>query len=103
MPEVFADLFEEEDLEDLAHPILVSDEDSLEEVLEMITETEVPIGLPGEERLHWEKTPLGSVRMSLGWMSTFEDVHGFVKFIAASYIDCKDKDPEEYMRGNQDN
>jgi len=99
VPEVFSDLFDEDDLKDLAHPILVAEEENLDEVLEMIEETNVSVGQPGEERLHWEKRPLGSVRMSLGWMSTFEDVHAFVNFMASSYIDCKDKNPEEYLRG----
>ena len=67
-------------------------------MLETIEETNVPLGRPGDAHLHWEKKPLGSVRMSLGWMSTFEDVHAFAQFMAGAYVDVKDKSPEEYMR-----
>ncbi len=38
----------------------------------------------------WVQAPLGSIRASLGWMSTFEDVYAFADFVA------KYKDLEEY-------
>jgi selenocysteine lyase/cysteine desulfurase len=33
------------------------------------------------------QVPLGSVRVSLGYMSTWEDCHALVQFIAAKYSD----------------
>lgn len=33
--------------------------------------------------------PTGSVRVSLGYLSTFEDVHAFAAFLAASFVDDK--------------
>jgi len=36
--------------------------------------------------LKWVKVPLGSVRASLGHMSTFEDVEAFCQFLEATYV-----------------
>jgi selenocysteine lyase/cysteine desulfurase len=35
--------------------------------------------------------PLGSVRASLGWFSTFEDCHALVRFIDERYKDKADE------------
>jgi hypothetical protein len=82
-------------------PIYVAEEDDLEETLEMIAESPIPLGNAGDAGLHWERKPLGTVRMSLGWMSTFEDVYKFATFMESSYKDCGDKLPEEYLRSPQ--
>lgn len=45
------------------------------------------LGHPGEVALKWVRKPLGSVRVSLGYMSTWEDVDAFVEFLAATFTD----------------
>jgi molybdenum cofactor sulfurtransferase len=47
------------------------------------------LGHPGEVAMRWVKKPLGSVRVSLGYMSTFEDVEAFCQFLEKTYIDRK--------------
>ena len=43
------------------------------------------LGHPGEVALKWVKKPLGSVRASLGYLSRFEDIDAFARFIAAEF------------------
>jgi hypothetical protein len=45
------------------------------------------LGHPAEVALKWVKKPLGSVRVSLGYMSTWEDVDAFVGFMEAVFKD----------------
>ena len=49
--------------------------------------TSAELGHPGEVALEWVRKPLGSVRVSLGYMSTWEDVDAFVEFMAATFTD----------------
>jgi selenocysteine lyase/cysteine desulfurase len=43
--------------------------------------------LPPDVSLQWVKRPLGSVRVSLGYLSTFEDVEAFCLFLQSKYVD----------------
>jgi molybdenum cofactor sulfurtransferase len=45
------------------------------------------LGHPAEVALKWVRKPLGSVRVSLGYMSTWEDVDSFVNFMDKSFKD----------------
>jgi molybdenum cofactor sulfurtransferase len=45
------------------------------------------LGHPAEVALKWVKKPLGSVRVSLGYMSTWEDVDAFVGFLETAFKD----------------
>jgi len=69
------------------HPIVVSGNEDMQATLKELAATKIQLGHEGEIALHWEQVPLGSVRMSLGWMSTFEDVQKFVDFLEQSYKD----------------
>jgi len=71
------------------HAVMVSSEDEIEDVMEIIKKSKVALGHEGEVALHWEKVPLGTVRMSLGWMSTFEDVYEFVQWMKVSYVETE--------------
>lgn len=55
--------------------------------LAKLASTALSLGHPGEVALKWVTVPLGSVRVSLGWMSTFEDVYSLVDFVAKRYKD----------------
>lgn len=58
---------------------------SSEDVLAALETTKVPLGHIGEIAMKWIKVPLGSVRVSLGFMSTFEDVQALLDFITTRY------------------
>ena len=45
------------------------------------------LGHPAEVAMKWVKKPLGSVRVSLGYMSRFEDVDKFSRFLARHFTD----------------
>lgn len=45
------------------------------------------LGHPAEVAMKWVKKPLGSVRISLGYMSRFEDVDMFSRFLARHFTD----------------
>lgn len=47
----------------------------------------VSLGHPGEVALKWIEVPLGSVRASLGYMSTFEDVYALAEWVERVYKD----------------
>lgn len=47
----------------------------------------VGLGHPAEVAAQWVEVPLGSVRVSLGYMSTWEDAHALVQFVASNYRD----------------
>eukprot|EP01025_Chloroclados_australasicus_P039899 TRINITY_DN4155_c0_g1_i1.p1 TRINITY_DN4155_c0_g1~~TRINITY_DN4155_c0_g1_i1.p1 ORF type:complete len:789 (+),score=82.25 TRINITY_DN4155_c0_g1_i1:167-2533(+) len=56
-------------------------------VLQNIQRTKLELGHIGEVALKWYKVPLGSIRVSLGYMSTFEDCESFAKFVEQNYKD----------------
>jgi selenocysteine lyase/cysteine desulfurase len=43
--------------------------------------------MPAQVASHWVQVPLGSVRVSLGYMSTFEDCYALARFIEDTYKD----------------
>ncbi|KAG1671558.1 hypothetical protein FOA52_011280 [Chlamydomonas sp. UWO 241] len=54
---------------------------------EPVASAAVSLNHPAEIALEWVDVPLGSVRISLGWMSTFEDVYAFARFVEDKYKD----------------
>eukprot|EP00892_Ulva_mutabilis_P009776 jgi/Ulvmu1/7170/UM034_0078.1 len=66
-----------------ADPGIISDS----EILPVIDGNSPQLGHPAEVAMKWVKKPLGSVRVSLGYMSTFEDVEAFCQFMENTYID----------------
>ncbi|KAL6757710.1 pyridoxal phosphate-dependent transferase [Haematococcus lacustris] len=48
-----------------------------------------PPPTPGGGESTWVRVPLGSVRVSLGWMSSFEDVFAFTAWLQRSYRDAE--------------
>ncbi|GMH33807.1 hypothetical protein BSKO_01641 [Bryopsis sp. KO-2023] len=58
-----------------------------DQVLYALEGSEVALGHPGEVALKWAQVPLGSIRVSLGYMSTFEDCAALVEFIEKNYRD----------------
>jgi molybdenum cofactor sulfurtransferase len=50
------------------------------------------LGHPAEVAMKWVKKPLGSVRVSLGYMSTFEDVEAFCLFMERTYLNRRAAD-----------
>lgn len=61
--------------------------DSKDALYSTLASSQLALGHPGELALKWSKVPLGSVRASLGWMSTFEDCYALVEFIQRRYRD----------------
>eukprot|EP00192_Tetraselmis_astigmatica_P006998 CAMPEP_0117665662 /NCGR_PEP_ID=MMETSP0804-20121206/9940_1 /TAXON_ID=1074897 /ORGANISM="Tetraselmis astigmatica, Strain CCMP880" /LENGTH=786 /DNA_ID=CAMNT_0005473111 /DNA_START=68 /DNA_END=2428 /DNA_ORIENTATION=- len=57
------------------------------EILAAIEQSKVPLGHIGEVAMKWIKVPLGSIRVSLGYMSTFEDVYALVTWLEERYKD----------------
>jgi len=57
------------------------------ELLRSIMNSAVNLGHPAEVAMKWVQVPLGSVRVSLGHMSTFEDCWCLVDFISHKYRD----------------
>jgi hypothetical protein len=37
--------------------------------------------------MEWIRKPLGTIRVSMGYMSTFEDAEALVNFIRSKYVD----------------
>lgn len=64
-------------------PGIISDAD----ILPALDGSNAKLGHPAEVAMKWVKKPLGSVRVSLGYMSTFEDVEAFCRFMEKTYID----------------
>ena len=68
-----------------------SDEDpallTSKEIIPAIDKSKLELGHAAEVAMHWVKVPLGSVRVSLGYMSTFEDVDALVTFLEDTYKD----------------
>eukprot|EP01023_Acetabularia_acetabulum_P007645 TRINITY_DN13364_c0_g2_i1.p1 TRINITY_DN13364_c0_g2~~TRINITY_DN13364_c0_g2_i1.p1 ORF type:complete len:803 (-),score=148.34 TRINITY_DN13364_c0_g2_i1:249-2657(-) len=56
-------------------------------IFQSIDQTKLQLGHIGEVALKWYKVPLGSVRVSLGYMSTFEDCETFARFVETNYKD----------------
>lgn len=54
---------------------------------ENISKLENNLSSPSEISLDWIKVPLGSIRISLGYMSTFEDCYELSEFIEKHYRD----------------
>lgn len=57
------------------------------DILPVIQAKGLELGHPAEVAMKWVKKPLGSVRVSLGYMSTFEDVEAFCRFMEHTYVD----------------
>lgn len=49
--------------------------------------TNLALGHPAEVASMWVEVPLGSVRASLGYMSTFEDCYALSRFVEQHYKD----------------
>lgn len=64
-------------------PGIISDAD----ILPALDGSNAKLGHPAEVAMKWVKKPLGSVRVSLGYMSTFEDVEAFCQFMEKTYVD----------------
>lgn len=58
-----------------------------DEVLYALEGSNVSVGHPAEVGMRWIKIPLGSIRVSLGYMSTFEDCAAFADFMENNYKD----------------
>ena len=50
-------------------------------------DSKVALGHAGEIAMKWVTKPLGTIRVSLGYMSRFEDCHAFVRFVEGRYRD----------------
>lgn len=57
------------------------------DLLKSIANSNVSLGHPAEVALKWVEVPLGSVRASLGWWSTFDDVYSLADWIEKTYRD----------------
>jgi molybdenum cofactor sulfurtransferase len=57
------------------------------EVLKPIAGSSLDLGHPAEVATQWVDIPLGSVRVSLGYMSRFEDCYALARFIESKYRD----------------
>eukprot|EP00798_Chlamydomonas_sp_ICE-L_P024132 gene24132-9714_t len=55
-------------------------------VMKNIADSAIAVGHPAEVAMKWVQVPLGSVRVSLGYMSTFEDCWALVDFIQKNYV-----------------
>jgi selenocysteine lyase/cysteine desulfurase len=60
---------------------------SSSELLRSIANSGVGLSHPAAVALKWVEVPLGSVRVSLGWWSTFDDVYALADFIERTYKD----------------
>lgn len=58
-----------------------------DQVLYALEGSDITVGHPAEIGMKWMKVPLGSIRVSLGYMSTFEDCADLVRFIESEYKD----------------
>lgn len=57
------------------------------DMLQSLATSSVDLGHPAEVASQWVEVPLGSVRASLGYMSTWEDAYALVRFIESNYKD----------------
>lgn len=57
------------------------------QMLQSLSTSSVDLGHPAEVASQWVEVPLGSVRASLGYMSTWEDCYALVQFIESNYKD----------------
>lgn len=55
--------------------------------LSLLQGTKLQLGHEGEIAMKWVQKPLGTIRVSLGYMSTFEDVHALVTWMQRIYKD----------------
>ena len=62
---------------------------SSHDVLQPLASSSLDLGHPAEVATQWVDVPLGSVRISLGYMSRFEDCYAMVQFIRSKYTDRK--------------
>ncbi|KXZ42547.1 hypothetical protein GPECTOR_136g630 [Gonium pectorale] len=60
---------------------------SSSELLRSIANSNLSLGHPAAVALKWVEVPLGSVRASLGWWSTFDDVYALADWIERTYRD----------------
>lgn len=64
-------------------------------VLPLLQASKLQLGHAGEIAMKWVRKPLGTVRVSLGYMSTFEDVASFVAWVRETYTDYRDPSSSE--------
>lgn len=57
------------------------------DMMASLASSSVDLGHPAEVASQWVEVPLGSVRASLGYMSTWEDAYALVNFIESNYKD----------------
>lgn len=57
------------------------------DMMQVLETKSVDLGHPAEVASQWVEVPLGSVRVSLGYMSTWEDAYALVNFIQSNYKD----------------
>lgn len=55
--------------------------------LDKLKGTKLQLGHEGEIAMKWVQKPLGTIRASLGHVSTFEDVHAFAAWMEVTYKD----------------
>ena len=73
-----------------AHPYLhppSQDCVSSSDLLRSIANSNLSLNHPAAVALKWMEVPLGSVRVSLGWWSTFDDVYALGDWIERTYRD----------------
>eukprot|EP00198_Chlamydomonas_reinhardtii_P005516 XP_001694852.1 predicted protein [Chlamydomonas reinhardtii] len=70
-------------------PVTASQEDcvSSSDLLRSIANSNLSLNHPAAVALKWMEVPLGSVRVSLGWWSTFDDVYALGDWIERTYRD----------------
>ncbi|GIL62185.1 hypothetical protein Vafri_16451 [Volvox africanus] len=57
------------------------------DILRSIANSNISLAHPAAVALKWVEAPLGSVRASLGWWSTFDDVYALADWIERTYKD----------------
>ncbi|KAG2427700.1 hypothetical protein HYH02_014532 [Chlamydomonas schloesseri] len=70
-------------------PVTASQEDCVtsSDLLRSIANSNLSLNHPAAVALKWVEVPLGSVRVSLGWWSTFDDVYALGDWIERTYRD----------------
>ncbi|KAG2423235.1 hypothetical protein HXX76_015491 [Chlamydomonas incerta] len=70
-------------------PVTASQEDcvSSSDLLRSIANSNLSLNHPAAVALKWMEVPLGSVRVSLGWWSTFDDVYALADWVERTYRD----------------
>ncbi|KAG2483027.1 hypothetical protein HYH03_018058 [Edaphochlamys debaryana] len=66
---------------------VTTDTVSSSDLLRSIANSNISLAHPAAVALKWMEVPLGSVRASLGWWSTFDDVYAFADWVERSYKD----------------